>query len=172
MTPRAQRTRPVQHHTPVRVRPTPTTEPDFPTPQGHQTTVHRRPSKPLKRTWVNALTNNTRNTLLSPATGYRVRLIRIWAVIKPAEVNSLNLELYFGTGANATTDRTKIIDLLRTGTTAGTIATRTFDALSVGRAPTGANNEVLSYRWDATPAIDHNHVILVEYIEELANRRK
>jgi hypothetical protein len=121
----------------------------------------------VRRTWVNALTNATRNTLLTPTVGYRARMVRIWAIITPPELNSITLELYFGTGANATTDRGKLIDMLRTGTSAGIIQTRTYDSLSVGRAPTGAINEVISYRWGSTPAIDHDHRLIIEYIEEL-----
>jgi hypothetical protein len=104
---------------------------------------------------------------LTPTPGTRARVVRIWAIITPPELNSITLELYLGLGANATTDRAKLIDMLRTGTSATTIQTRTCDSLAIGRAPTGDTDEVVSYRWGSTPAIDHDHRIIIEYTEEL-----
>lgn len=132
--------------------------------------VRQRGPDNVLRTWITAAVDTLRASLLIPSAGRSLRLVRIWAMIDPAEATSTLLELYFGTGTNANTTRSKIIDILRTGTSAGVIQTRTYDALSVGRAPTGIKDESISYRWTAAPT--NAHRIFIEYVEIDNPKRK
>ncbi len=130
----------------------------------HNANVRERPPQAVKRTWVTMAAGTTRETLLTPTAGYRIRLVRIWLVVTTAESSEKPLELYFGTGTNATSNRAKVIDIFPEVKSIGAYTTRTYDTLSVGRAPTGARDESISYRWQSAPA--NNHSIFIEYVEE------
>ena len=130
----------------------------------HNATVRERPPQAVKRAWVTMATGANRETLLTPTAGYRIRLVRIWLVVTVAESSEKPLELYFGAGANAASNRAKIIDIFPNVKSIGAYSTRTYDALSVGRAPTGARDESISYRWQTAPA--NTHSIFIEYVEE------
>lgn len=115
--------------------------------------------KPL-RTFATMVTTTTRSTLLTPTSGKRVRLIRVTVRQETAEAAQL-VEIYFGTGTNAATTASKVIQILNVPN-GGEVSTRTFDKL--GDGPVGLVNEVVSYRWRAAPA--NAHLILIEYLEE------
>lgn len=156
-------------HAPVRPRlPAPFPTREEPPDRGYNPGVQRRPPKAVKRTWVNAVTNDIRQTLLTPTIGRRIRVIRLWALTLQSDSSNRWLEVYFGTGADASAAPTKVIDILILPTT-GTAVTRTYDSLSVGRGPTGLVNEVVSYRWRNAPLATHG--IIIEYVEELSQRR-
>ena len=123
-------------------------------------TVRPRPRDNPKRTWVSMATNTVRQSLLIPSAGKRVRLIRIKVRQDTAEAEQL-LELFFGTGATASADRSKIIEIVKVPN-GGEVATRTYDAL--GHGPVGLINESISCRWRT--AVINSHIAMVEYLEE------
>ena len=131
------------------------------------THVQRRPMMAIRRTWVDMVTTTTRTTLLAPTGSRQLRIARIWVVVETAEASEKPLELYFGTGANAAVDRSKIIDTL-TIKNAGSHSARTYDANSLDRSPTGLKAEVISYRWTAAPASAHR--AFIEYRQHDTNR--
>lgn len=103
--------------------------------------------------------STSRTTLVTPATGRRLRVIRV--TILQSGPDSIHFaELYFGTGTNIETDQTKAIDYVKVPDQ-GEGSTRTW---SRGTGPVGAKNEVLSLRW--TAGTDYSHKIMVEYTEE------
>ena len=104
-------------------------------------------------------TSTVRNTVLSPTTGKRIRIIRIRAIQEGSDGRHL-LELYFGTGTDITTDPSKAIDTLDI-LDLNDDETRTYDR---GEGPRGLRNEVLSGRWKTAAATGHK--IMVEYDEE------
>lgn len=115
--------------------------------------------RPL-RTFATMVTTTTRTTLLTPSTGKRVRVVRIKVRQETAETAQL-VELYFGTGTNAATTASKIIDILSVPN-GGEVTTRSYDALADG--PVGLVNEVVSYRWRSAPT--NAHLAEIEYLEE------
>ena len=104
-------------------------------------------------------TSTTRNTILTPATGKRIRIIRIRGIQESADGRHL-YELYFGTGANIATNADKAIDTLDILDLSDD-ETRTYER---GEGPRGLRNEVLSGRWKT--AATSVHKIMVEYEEE------
>jgi hypothetical protein len=101
----------------------------------------------------------TRQTLMTPATGKRLRLIRV--SVHQIGVDGLHFaEIYFGRGADISTDVTNAIDHVRVPDQS-TGSTRTWGR---GTGPVGARNEALSIRWTAGPTTSHK--IIVEYTEE------
>lgn len=156
------------HQTNVRVRPTPTTLP-FRDDTPRRTNVDRREPPAVKRTWISAATDTNRATLLLPDNGTRIAVVRVWVQVITAEGAERPLEIYFGTGATASTTRAKIIDILPTIKAIGKYETRTYDALSLGRAPTGLKEESVSYRWQVVPT--NSIAIFVEYVVLPTNRR-
>lgn len=104
-------------------------------------------------------TSTTRNTILTPATGKRIRVIRIRGIQESADGRHL-YELYFGTGANIATNADKAIDTLDILDLSDD-ETRTYER---GEGPRGLRNEVLSGRWKTAAASVHK--IMVEYEEE------
>ena len=104
-------------------------------------------------------TSTTRNTILTPATGKRIRVIRIRGIQESADGRHL-YELYFGTGANIATNADKAIDTLDILDLSDD-ETRTYER---GEGPRGLRNEVLSGRWKT--AATSVHKIMVEYEEE------
>lgn len=104
-------------------------------------------------------TSTTRDTVLTPATGKRIRLIRIRGIQESADGRHL-YELYFGTGANIAANPAKAIDTLDILDLSDD-ETRTYER---GEGPRGLRNEVLSGRWKTAAASVHK--IMVEYEEE------
>jgi hypothetical protein len=85
------------------------------------------------------------------------------------EALTRHFEIYFGIGANADTDPTKIVDVIPNIAASATYSTRTYDALSIGLPPSGERDEVLSGRWNLSP--DATQRCLIEYIESVNTRR-
>ena len=105
-------------------------------------------------------TSNTRETLVTPAKGKRIRLLRTRVVQEQADGRHL-WEHYFGTGADITVNTEKAIDILDIPNE-GEVATRTFLR---EEGPRGLRDEVLSGRWLGT-APTTVHKIIIEYTEE------
>ncbi len=104
-------------------------------------------------------TSTVRNTILTPTSGKRIRIIRIRGIQELADGRHL-LELYFGTEADITADPAKAVDTLDILDLSDD-GTRTYQR---GEGPRGLRNEVLSGRWKtATTSV---HKIMVEYDEE------
>ena len=103
--------------------------------------------------------STTRQTLLTPGTGRRLRLIRI-SVHQIATDGLHFAEVYFGTGANIAADVDKAIDYVRVADLSEA-GTRSWGR---GAGPVGAKNEVLSLRWTVAPGTSHK--VIVEYTEE------
>ena len=104
-------------------------------------------------------TSTVRNTILTPTSGKRIRIIRIRGIQEVADGRHL-LELFFGTGADITADPAKAVDTLDILDLSDD-ETRTYQR---GEGPRGLRNEVLSGRWKtATTSV---HKIMVEYDEE------
>ena len=120
--------------------------------------VRRRPYVAL----VNAHdsnTSNTRDTLVTPSKGTRIRLLRVRVVQEQADGRHL-WELYFGTGDDITVNPEKAVDILDVPNL-GEAATRTFLR---DEGPRGLRDEVLSGRWLGT-APTTVHKVMVEYTE-------
>lgn len=101
----------------------------------------------------------TRQTVLTPSKGRRLRLIRLTAH-QIRQDGAHFCELYFGTGANIAVNPEKAVGYVRVPDL-GEGATRTW---SRGSGPAGAKNEVLSIRWTTTPTSQHK--LIIEYTEE------
>ena len=104
-------------------------------------------------------TSNTRDTLVTPSKGTRIRLLRVRVVQEQADGRHL-WELYFGTGADITVNPEKAVDILDVPNL-GEAATRTFLR---DEGPRGLRDEVLSGRWLGT-APTTVHKVMVEYTE-------
>ena len=104
-------------------------------------------------------TSTARDTILTPAAGKRIRVIRIRGIQESADGRHL-YELYFGTGANIASNPAKAIDTLDILDLSDD-ETRTYER---GEGPRGLRNEVLSGRWKTAAASVHK--IMVEYEEE------
>ena len=105
-------------------------------------------------------TSNTRETLVTPAKGKRIRLLRTRVIQEQADGRHL-WEHYFGNGADITVNLEKAIDILDIPNQ-GEAATRTF---LKDEGPTGLRDAVLSGRWLGT-APTTVHKIIIEYTEE------
>ena len=103
--------------------------------------------------------STARQTLLTPNTGKRIRLIRV-AVHQIASDGLHFAEVYFGTGTNIATNVEKAIDYVRVAD----LSEGTSRTWGRGAGPVGTKNEVLSIRWTVSPATSHK--IIVEYTEE------
>ena len=121
--------------------------------------VRRRPYVALVRAH-DSNTSNTRNTLVTPAKGRRVRVLRVRVIQEQTDGRHL-WELYLGTGTDITTDPEKTIDILDIPDN-GEASTRTFLRDEGSR---GDRDEVLSGRWLGTPPTTV-HKVIVEYTEE------
>ena len=128
--------------------------------RGLATMATRQRDYLLKTLEVASNTATTRQTLLTPSKGYRVRLVRV-KVQQDATDGRHLWELYFGTAGNIITDQKKGIDILAIPNL-GSDRTRTYLR---NQGPRGLRDEVLSGRWRGTaPAIAHT--VLIEYSEE------
>ena len=129
------------------------------TTRNHRVRVRRRSYAAL----VNAHDSNTsgvRETLVTPAKGRRIRLLKTQVIQEQPDGRRL-WELYFGTGADITVNPDKAVDILDVPNL-GETSTRTF---LKDEGPRGLRDEVLSGRWlGAAPATAHK--IIVEYVEE------
>ena len=105
-------------------------------------------------------TSNTRETLVTPVKGKRIRLLRT-RVVQEQAVGRHLWEHYFGAGADITVNPDKAIDILDIPNQ-GEAATRTF---LKEEGPRGLRDEVLSGRWLGTPPTTV-HKIIIEYTEE------
>ena len=100
-----------------------------------------------------------RQTLLTPSTGRRIRLIRI--AIHQIAADGLHFaETYFGTGVTIATNPEKAIDYVRVPD----LSEGTSRSWGRGAGPVGKKNEVLSMRWTVAPSTSHK--VIVEYTEE------
>ena len=129
------------------------------TSRSHTVSIRRRPYIAL----VNAHdsnTSSTRETLVTPAKGKRIRLLRARVIQEQADGRHL-WELYFGTGSDITVNADKAVDVLDVPNE-GEISTRTFLR---DEGPRGLRDEVLSGRWVGT-APTTVHKIIIEYTEE------
>ncbi len=105
-------------------------------------------------------TSNTRDTLVTPSKGTRIRLLRARVIQEQPDGRRL-LELYFGVGANISTNADKSVDIIEVPNQ-GEASTRTFLR---DEGPRGLRDEVLSGRWlGAAPTKVHK--IIIEYTEE------
>ena len=121
--------------------------------------VRRRPYV-LKVEYVDSNTSTGRQTILIPTKGYRARLVRV-KVQQDASDGRHLWELYFGAGADITTNPEKSVDILEVPNE-GEASTRTFLR---EEGPRGLRDEVLSGRWLGTPPTTV-HKIIIEYTEE------
>lgn len=130
------------------------------------TTRRNRRVQPRARAYIALLnahdsnTSNTREAIAIPNKGKRVRVLRVRGVQETADGRHL-YEVYFGTGADITTDPSKAVDTLDIPDLSEA-ATRTFLR---EEGPRGQRDEVLSGRWSGTPPASV-HKIMVEYTEE------
>lgn len=105
-------------------------------------------------------TSNTREAIATPAKGKRIRVVRVRAVQESTDGRHL-YEVYFGTGANITTNPSKAVAVLDIPDL-DEDSTRAFLR---DEGPRGLRDEVLSGRWQGT-APTTVHKIMVEYEEE------
>jgi len=126
-----------------------------------KTPIRPRPRRfaPLLRAH-DSNTSTTRNTLLTPTAGKRLRIIRIRGIAESADGRHI-MDLYFGTGTDITTNPEKAIGSLDIADL-NDDETRTYER---GEGPRGLRNEVLSGAWKAT-APTTVHKIMIEYDEE------
>ena len=103
--------------------------------------------------------STARVTALTPATGKRLRIVRV-NVYQIAADGLHFLEVYYGTGVNIAADATKAIDYVRIPDLSQG-QTRTWGR---GAGPIAAKNEVLSVRFTVAP--NTSHKMIVEYTEE------
>ncbi len=101
----------------------------------------------------------TRTTVLTPAIGKRLRIVRV-NVYQIAADGLHFLEVYYGTGTAISTNPEKAIDYLRIPDLSQGV-TRTWGR---GAGPIAAKNEVLSVRWTVTTTTSHK--LIIEYTEE------
>ncbi len=117
--------------------------------------VRRRPYV-IKVREVESGATTDRQTLLTPAKGYRARLVQV-KVLQDASDGRHLLELYFGEADNIITEPSKGIDILAVPDE-GSASTRVF---LKDQGPRGLRDEVLSARWRGRPP-DNPHKILIQ----------
>ena len=113
--------------------------------------------KSINKTTVDS--SLTRVTLLTPTSGKKVRIVA--AIIANVSVTGANMELFFGTGANFTTDRSKIIVFTRLAADVHPSFELSFPD---GGGPIGAVDEVVSMRTGTNITI--NGMFTIHYREE------
>ena len=119
----------------------------------------RRPYKVILNSH-DSNTSNTRDTIATPANGKRLRIIRVGAIQETADGRHL-YELYFGTGANISSNPENAVAILDIAD----LSEDSTRAFLRGEGPRGDRNEVLSGRWaDTAPTTVHK--IMVEYEED------
>ncbi len=125
----------------------------------HRAPLRRRPYV-LNTAEVTATRRRGRQTILTPAKGYRIRLIRV-KVVQPVSDNRHSCELYFGTAGSLATDPSRAVDILAVPDE-GTASTRTYHR---DQGPRGLRGESLSFRWRGRPP-SNDHTVIIEYTEE------
>ena len=125
----------------------------------YRAVVRRRPYQ-LRVKIVDGSTNTSRQTLLAPSKGFRIRFIRVKVLQQSSDGRHL-WELFFGDAGNMITAPNRSIDVLAIPDV-GSAATRTF---SRNQGPRGKRDEVLSGRWRGV-APTSAHKIVIEYTEE------
>ena len=130
-----------------------------PIPVGATQSSRRRPFI-LHTTELSSSTSTTRQTLLTPAKGFRVRVARVKIVQDTADGIHL-IELFFGTANSLIADQSKAIDILRVPDLGST----TTHPYPPAQGPRGLRDEALSARW-RSPAPANAHTIIIEYTEE------
>lgn len=120
----------------------------------------RRRRYQLKIRAVDTSTNISRQTILTPAPGRRIRFIRT-RVLQDASDGRHLWELFFGDAGNIITAPNRSIDVLAIPDL-GSDASRTFRR---GEGPCGKRNEVQCGRWRGT-APTTAHKVIIEYTEE------
>lgn len=103
--------------------------------------------------------STARLTVLTPAIGKRLRIVRV-NVYQIAADGLHFLEVYFGAGAQIATNPEKAIDYVRIPDLSQGL-TRTWGR---GAGPIAARNEVLSVRFSVAPTTSHK--LIIEYTEE------
>ncbi len=125
----------------------------------HRAPLRRRPFT-LRTTEVTPSRRRGRQTILTPAKGFRLRLVRV-KVIQPEADDRHLCEIYFGTAGSLITDPSRAVDILAVPD-GGSASSRTFQR---GQGPRGRRGEPLSFRWrNRPPSTDHR--IIIEYAEE------
>lgn len=109
--------------------------------------------------YVAGNTTTTRQTILIPTPGKRLRIVRI-TLSQTSTDGAHWAEIYFGTGTNISTTPSKAIDIVRVPDLSEG-ATRTW---ARGTGPAGTKSDVLSLRWTAAPTT--THAVIIEYTEE------
>lgn len=109
--------------------------------------------------YVVAGTLTTRQAILAPNPGRRLRLVRL-TISQTSADGTHWAEVYYGTGTTIATSPGRAVEIVRVPDLSEG-ATRSW---ARGAGPAGAPNEVLSLRWTAAPAT--NHEIIIEYTEE------
>ena len=99
--------------------------------------------------------DNTRNTMITPTSGKKIRVIYACIDTYGLNVNCI-LEMYFGTGANILTDVTKVIFEARNRAD-NILHASVF--VPDGTGPVGAADEVLSIRNDTSNGTPVNFVV-------------
>ncbi len=121
--------------------------------------LRRRPFVPLTAE-VTPPRRRGRQTLLTPAKGYRIRLLRL-KVLQPESNGRRLCEIYFGTAGSLITDASRAIDIMAIPD-GGTASTRAYPR---GQGPRGRRGEPLSLRWRGRPPTAA-HRVIIEYAEE------
>ena len=129
------------------------------TRQSHKAPLRRRPFT-LKTAEVTPSPRRGRHTILAPAKGYRIRLVRV-KVIQPVSDGRHLCEIYFGMAGSLVTDPPRAVDILAVPDK-GTVSTRTFLR---DQGPRGRRGEPLSLRWRGRPP-SNGHKVIIEYAEE------
>ena len=125
----------------------------------HRAPLRRRPFT-LRTTEVTPSRRRGRQTILTPAKGFRLRLVRV-KVIQPEADDRHLCEIYFGTAGSLITDPSRAVDIPAVPD-GGSASSRTFQR---GQGPRGRRGEPLSFRWrNRPPSTDHR--IIIEYAEE------
>ena len=125
----------------------------------HRAPLRRRPFVP-RTAEVTPPRRRGRQTILTPAKGYRIRLLRL-KVVQPQSDGRRLCEIYFGTAGSLITDPSRAVDILVVPD-GGTAATRTYLR---EQGPRGRRGEPLSLRWRGRPPTT-DHKIIIEYAEE------
>ncbi len=125
----------------------------------HKAPLRRRPFV-LKTADVTSGNRRGRHTILTPAKGYRIRLVRV-KVIQPQSDGRRLCEIYFGTAGSLITEPSRAVDILAVPDR-GTASTRIYPR---DQGPRGRRGEPLSLRWRGRrPAVPHK--VIIEYAEE------
>ena len=125
----------------------------------HRAPLRRRPFV-LRTAEVTPSRRRGRHTILTPAKGYRLRLVRV-KVIQPESDGRRLCEIYFGTAGSLVTDPSRAVEVLAVPD-GGTASTH---AYLRGQGPRGRRGEPLSLRWRGRPP-SSDHKVIIEYAEE------